>query len=224
MKATNETSQVTSEVTPEPRARGRAVLKDMIPLRTYAIPPTAPESFTFSNHMLKFTGFKPFSAAPDLLWGVHGTTSLNSADAYASRDAQHLQRRLYQIELLYRLDGLPPAGKSVTEEFAKTAGYLHFSRITSAFREKLRGRLLDWLSDMQDPNLQELATLDFEHLVKMRPMFVHYMMSQEQSLNAVIHPVFVSGGVTLRIATVRNLPSNIVRVYTRFHEEIVTTI
>lgn len=200
------------------------MLKDMIPLRTYALPETVPQSLKFSNHMVKFIGLKPFSTAKDVLWGVNGTTSLNSADAYASRDAQHLGRRLYQIELMYRLDGLPTAGTSVTEEFSQTAGYLHLSRITSAFRDKLRGRMATWLTDTKDPNRDELMELDFEDLLKERPMFVHHLMTTDKHLKAIIHPVKIAGGVPLRIATVRNLPSNIVRVYTRFHEELVTTI
>lgn len=206
-----------------PKKKGRAVLKDMIPLRTYALPVALPQGFKFSEHMPKILGFKPFAAAADLLWGVHGTTSLNAADAYASRDSQHLGRRLYQLELLYRLNGIPPAGTSVTEDFAKTAGYLHFSRITSAFREKLRERMMDWLKDTHEPNMDEMADLDFEDLIKHRPMFVHHLMNEDKRIKAIIHPVFLSGGVTLRIATVRNVPANIVRVYTRFHEEILTT-
>lgn len=207
-----------------PRAKGRAVFKDMIPLRAYAIPESIPEKVRFSAHPIKFLGYKPFAAAPDLVWGVHGTASLNSADAFASRDAQHLKRRLYQIELLYRLDGIPPAGTSVTEAFAQSAGYLHMSRITSAYRDKLKTRMIGWLQAEEDPELEELSDLPFEEMLKSRPMFVHALMTEDQHLKAVIHPVKLAGGVSLRIATVRNLKSHIVRVYTRFHEEIETVV
>jgi hypothetical protein len=213
-----------TDMAPDGPRRGRAGHKDMIPLRTYAIPETNPTEFKFSNHLIKYAGYMAFQAAPDLLWGAHGTTSLNSADAFASRDAQHLKRRLYQIEMFYRLDGLPPAGTSVTEEFARSVGYLHLGRITSSFRDDLKDRMLDWLKDDSEFEPDYLKDKSLEEMIKLRPMFVHALMSQDKFLKAVIHPVRLAGGVTLRIATVRKLKDNIARVYTRFHDEIVTSV
>lgn len=204
--------------------KGRAVSKDLISIRTYVIPETVPTEIVFSQHMMRFVGLKLFSAGPDLIWGVQGTTSLNSADAYASLDAQHLKRKLYQVELSYRLHGLPPAGTSVTEEFANSAGYLHCSRLTSAFRKSLKDRMLTWLAEDEDAEIDELAALDFEELTKHRPMMIHRLMKESPHINTVIHSVFLTGGVSLRIATLRNIPENIVRVGTRFHEEIKTTV
>lgn len=216
---------MTEPVAPEsPKPRGRASLKDMIPLRTYVLDEQTPSAIQFSRHMLRFSGLKAFSAGVDLLWGVQGTTSLNKADSFASRDAAHLRKRVYQVELLYRLSGLPPAGSSVTEEFARESGYLHFSRMSSGFRKILRDRMLTWLAEAEDAGRDELSTLDFEDLVKQRPMLVHQLMGEDRHIKAVIHPVLLPGNVSLRIATVRNIPENIEKVYTRFYEEIKTTV
>lgn len=213
-----------STIVEAPRGKGRTLSKDLISIRTYVLPEHVPTEISFSKHMLRFEGLKLFSAGQDLIWGVQGTTSLNSADAFASRDAQFLKRRVYQVEMLYKLNGLPPAGTSVTEEFAKSAGYLHFSRLTSAYRTTLKERMLGWLRAERDPQIDELAAMDFEEMVKSRPMMVHKLMAESPHINTVIHSVILTGGVSLRIATVRNKPKNIVRVYTRFHEEIATTV
>lgn len=204
--------------------KGRAITKNMISIRTYVLPETVPKSVSFSKHMLRFVGLKPFSAGPDLIWGVQGTTSLNSADAFASRDAQHLGRRLYQVELMYKPKGLPPAGTSVTEAFAKVSGYLHFARLTSDYRHSLRERMLAWLKNEEDPEFKLLSEMDFEEIVKLRPMMVHKLMAVDTHIDTVIHSVMLTGGVSLRIATVRNKPENVVKVFTRFHAEIVTTV
>lgn len=204
--------------------KGRSLSKDQISIRGYVLLEAVPTEISFSKHMVRFEGLKLFSAGPDLVWGVQGTTSVNSADAFASRDAQFLKRRLYQVELVYKLNGLPPAGTSVTEEFAKSAGYLHFSRLTSAYRATLKMSMLAWLKEERDPQIKVLAKMDFEEMVQSRPMMVHRLMAESPHINTIIHSVILSGGATLRIATVRNKPENIVRVYTRFHKEIETTI
>ena len=203
---------------------GRSLAKDSISIRTYSIPEQVPDVLSFSKHMMRFQGLKLFSANKDLIWGVQGTTALNRADAYASMDAQHKGRRVYQIELSYKLKGQPLAGTSVTEEFAKVAGYLHFSRLTSAYRKVLREQFMTWLKAEKDPDVDLLQDHDLEDLAKARPMMIHKLMEVERHLNTVIHTVALSGGASLRVATVRNLPENIVRVYTRFHENIVTTV
>lgn len=203
---------------------GRSLSKDIIAIRTYAIPATVPESLCFTNHLMRFQGLKLFSVNKDLIWGVQGTTALNRADAYASMDAQHKGRRVYQIELSYKLQGQPLAGTSVTEEFAKASGYLHLSRLTSAYRKLLRDQIMEWLIEEKDSEADILDGYDLEDLAKARPMMVHKLMTVEKHINTVIHTVALSGGASLRIATVRNLPENIVRVQTRFHEAIITTV
>ena len=203
---------------------GRSLSKNTLAIRTYAIPATVPESLCFSNHLMRFQGLKLFSVNKDLIWGVQGTTALNRADSYASMDAQHKARRVYQIELSYKLQGQPLAGTSVTEEFAKAAGYLHFSRLTSAYRKLLRDQMMGWIVEENDPETDILSDYDLEDLAKARPMLVHKLMSIEKYINIVIHTVALSGGASLRVATVRNIPKNIVRVQTRFHETIATTV
>lgn len=203
---------------------GRSLAKDAISIRTYCIPEQLPETLSFSKHLMRFQGLKLFSVNKDLIWGVQGTTALNRADAYASMDAQHKGRRVYQIELSYRLKGQPLAGSSVTQEFAKTAGYVHFSRLTSAYRKVLREQMMAWIEVEKDPEIDLLRELDLDDLARNRPMMVHKLMEVEKHLNTVIHTVALSGGASLRVATVRNLPENIIRVHTRFHENIITTV
>jgi hypothetical protein len=203
----------------EAGSRGR-----VIPIRTYVLKDQTPGTIQFSRHMLRFVGLKPFEAGIDLLWGVQGTASLNKADGFASRDAAHLQRRVFQVELLYRPAAMPLAGASVTEEFAREFGYLHLARLSGKFRKSLRNRVFSWLEAAEDAGLSELADLELEDLVKQRPMLIHRLMAEDTHLSAVIHPVFLPGNVLLRIATVRNTPDKIERVYTRFYQEIVTTV
>lgn len=203
---------------------GRSISKNTIAIRTYSIPEGLPQTLTFSEHLMRFQGLKIFSVNKNVIWGVQGTTSLNRADAYASMDAQHKKRRVYQIELSYKLRGLPPAGTSVTENFADESGYLHSTRLTSQYRKVLCLEMLGWLDEDKDPELDVLKDVDFEDLIKARPMLVHQLMELKPHINTVIHSVALPGGASLRIATVRNLPQNILRVHTRFHEEIQTTV
>lgn len=203
---------------------GRSQTKDTIAIRTYSIPEKLPEKLVFSNHLMRFEGLRPFEVNKDLIWGVQGTTALNRADAFASMDAQFKGRRVYQIELSYRLQGQPLAGTSVSEEFTKSSGYLHFSRLTSVFRKKIREQMMEWLVAEKDPQVDTLAGYDLEELTEQRPMLVHRLMKEQAYLNTVIHSVVLAGGATLRVATLRNLPANIVRVQTRFYENIETTV
>lgn len=193
-----------------------------VSLRTYALPKGVPPSLKFSAHTPKFLGLDPAKINPYLLWGVNGTASLNSSDSFASRDAQRLGRRLYQIELNYQLDGMPAPGATLQK--SENYEYLHLSRITSEFRESLRENLLQWLYLIDDPRRYELIDLELDELVKMRPMFVHYLFEKQKQLKIFVHPVLLPGGVSLRIATVRNIPSQISRVFTRYHGEVETSV
>lgn len=206
------------------KSRGRSNFKDIIPLRTYVIVEKAPVAIQFSRHMLRFSGLKPFETGADLLWGVQGTASLNKADSYASRDAALANRRVIQVEILYRVSGLPPAGSQVTEEYSKEFGYMHLSRLSSSFRKATQERMIAWLTSAEDLGIKELEDLDLEDLIRQRPMLIHRLMAEDQHISVLVHPVLLPGNVSLRIATVRNDPKKIDRVYARFYQDIRVTI
>jgi hypothetical protein len=207
-----------------PGVRGRGTTKDAIFLRTYALTEQPPTELYFSRHMLRFTGLKLFESQPDLVWGVHGTSSTNNADAFSSRDAQHLGRKLYQIDLMYKLQNPSSPGASVTQESVDNTGYMHISRLAKAYATKLKEMVIGWLEALDDPELPALKGMDFEELIRHRPMMVHKLMGDHAYIDCIIHTVFLAGGVRLRIGTVRNKPANILAVLTRFHDEIQTRV
>lgn len=206
-----------------PALRSKKILKSLVPIRTYVLSSVKPAKIQFSRHMLKFDGLESMLAGVDLLWGVQGTSAVNLADALAMRDAQTLQRRVFQVDLVYKLKTPLVFGMPITEELTMNSGYLHFSRLSSAYRKQLHDLVLGWLSNDQDPQIDALSKLDFDSLFKKRPMLVHRMMAQMRYINAVVHPVTLNGGVSLRIATVRNVAGSIASIGTRFYDDIVAT-
>lgn len=186
--------------------------KDSILLRGYLLLAQPPQSVKFSECMPKFLGLAPFLAAPDLLWGVQGTSSLNKTDGFASEEALRLNKHAYHIDLQYRLD-----------ELQADTGYLHFTRIGKVQRDQIRADMLKWLREDGDRQVGALEDVDFETLVNERPMLIHRLMTEQKHLNAIVHTVCLNGGVPIRIAVVRNIPDRIT-VKTRGHEHIPTIV
>lgn len=206
--------------------------KDIISIRTYHLSETIPKAIQFSKHMLKFEGLVPFMAAPDLLWGVQGTTSLTMADSLASQDALATGRKSFQIDLLYRLNADSSTGLSTTNESVMASGYMHFTRIAKEFRTALQTEMLEWLDAAHDRDIDALKAMDFEAMIICRPMLVHQLMTIRRYINTVIHTVSLNGGMTLKIGVVRNTPTGVVRntptgvvrAETRLYNEIITTV
>lgn len=208
----------------EKPAKVNRASKDVISLRTYYLSEGIPTQIVYSNHMPKFEGLVPAAVEPGLLWGVQGTISLMQADACASLDASRLNRKLFQVELSYRLKSGESASTSVTAESAKKTGYLHCTRLAKAYRMQLHEEMLGWLEKARDPEYDVIAAKDFESLLIMRPMLVHRLMSKYKYLKVVIHPVYLPGKVPIRIAVVRHTSNSIVQAETRFHSEIKTLV
>jgi hypothetical protein len=199
--------------------------KDIISIRTYHLADTIPTALQFSKYPLKFEGFLPFAAAPDLLWGVQGTTSLGQADSFASQEAGKLGgKKVFHIDLLYRLKAGSSTALSTTHESAIESGYLHFTRISKDYRTSLQKDMLEWLDAAHDRDIDALKAMDFEDMIICRPMLIHQLMTMQRHINIVIHSVNLNGGVALKIGVVRNTPAGVVRAETRYHEEIVTTV
>lgn len=198
--------------------------RDLVFVFNYKLTDVPPASIEYSRCMVRFQGFNPVKANPDLLWGVQGTTSLRDADRYAASDAAFRKLRIFQLELAYRIPNLTAMETSISEEAARRFGYLHYSRLTSGYKETLRKRMNQWVFEDKDPEYTRLQALAFEELIRQRPMLIHRLMSEDTFLNLVVHPVLLNGGVSMRIATVRRKPEFIDRISVRFHEEIATTI
>jgi hypothetical protein len=202
----------------------RSAARGLVELHTYKLAETVPERAEFSRCMVRIVGFDQAQASPDLIWGVHGTTSQRAAQEYARSDAQFRRLQTFRLEISYRVPKLTGLRNSVDEQIAQELGYLHCTRIAATYRAALRVRMLDWLKDAKDPEYTRLATLKFDKLIMHRPMLIHRLMAEDSFLNIVIHPVFLNGGVTLSIATVRNDPELIQRVSAGVHEEIKVTV
>lgn len=207
-----------------PSAGLRSSARDLIYARNYRLVEGVPERIQFSRCMVRFLNFEMAKANPDLIWGVQGTTSNRDAERYAAADADFRKLRIYQVDLAYRVPGFQSQESSVTAETAERLGYFHCSRIAAGYRKSLRERMIAWLALDKDPEYGMLASMDFDELIMNRPMLIHRLMAETPSLNVVVHPVYLNGGVTLRIATMRNKPEFIENVFTRFHDEIQTTV
>lgn len=190
-------------------------------LRTYVLSVQVPESVIYSEHMPRFNGYEPFSSNPDLAWGVQGTNAIASADSYASMDARHLKRKLFLVDLYYQIENMPSASSVISEESAMTSGYFHFDRLEVNFRAKLFKQFLGYLpEDVRE----EYKSLTIQDLLRDKPMLVHRFMKDVPECNACLHSVRISGGVMLRIGTVRKDPRFIQRVLVRYHEGVKVTL
>lgn len=190
-------------------------------VRTYALCSAPPSELYFSKHLPNYLGLDRKSVNSDLIWGVYGTNAMNSADAYASMDAQHTKRNLYQIDLYYKV--LIGSGKNtvITEEMAQAGAHYNLDRLEVNFRGKLFKRLCGYLSNKdRAPYLATGSGKSLHDLLRDHPMLIHRFMAEEPSCNALTHTVLINGGISLRMATLRKVPANIDRVHVRYHDEI----
>ena len=196
-------------------------------IRAYALPESAPKRLQFDQHLLRFNGLSPQERNQDLIWGVCGTEAMGRANAYAAMDAQRAGRRLYQIDLWYRVrrreheDWMRP----LTAEVIRKNGFLQFQRVDADYRDYLRSIFLERLQEIDDPRLEELRLeSSLEALVAERPMLVHWLMRMCPWICAVQHTVYIGSGVSLRIATLRRDVGRFLHVSTRYHPEIETVV
>lgn len=198
--------------------------RGLVTIYTYKLAEAPPERVAFSRCMVRFLGFTPAKANPELIWGIHGNASLRSAQAYAGIDAQFRGLRTFRLELNYKLPKVTGLRASVTDEIAKETGYLHCMRLSAAYKGSLRKRMVGWLQADRDPDVARLARAKFEDLIEQRPMLIHRLMAEDTFLNMVIHPVLLNGGVSLSVGTVRNRPELIDGVNAGVHTEIEVTV
>ena len=194
-------------------------------VRTYALPRQEPvEALQFDRFLLRYGGLDLERANPDLIWGVCGTESMGRANSYAALDAQRLQRRVYQIDLWYALSR-PNVSTALTTEEVREHGFVPLKRLDSDCRAFLRSLFLERLEEERDPQLDMLKLeTSVDALAAQRPMLVHWYMSVCPWVHAVQHTVYVGGGAALSVMTLRRNPARYLRVETRYHPEIVTTV
>jgi len=190
-------------------------------LRTYVLSTKVPTDVVYSEHMPRFQGFEPFRANPDLVWGVQGTNSINSADAYASMDARHLRRKVFLLDLHFKIANVTSASSVITEEAALKSGYYHFDRLEFNFRAKLFKVLLGYIEESKQEAAKKLTIQD---LLREQPMLIHRFMKETPECRACLHSVQINGGVTLRMATVRKNMAFVERVGVRYHDDINVTL
>lgn len=194
-------------------------------VRTYALLDAVSYELEFSNHMPNFIGLDRAKAEPDLVWGVYGTSSMNSASGYASLDAQYTKRRLYQIDLIYKVPG--PIGKNsvITGEMAKAGGFYNLDRLEVNFRNQVYQQLISYLpAEQQSVYRSSEAGKTIQDLLRDHPMLVHQFMRDEPHCMAMTHFVYISKGIRLRMATVRKNPDRIEKIYVRYHDEIEAVV
>lgn len=203
-----------------PFAASKAVL-----VRAYALPRQEPvQALQFDRFLLRYGGQDWDRANPDLIWGVYGNESMGRANSYAALDAQRLQRSLYQIDLWYALPR-PNASTALSADEVREHGFVPLKRLDSDYRTYLRSLFLERLEEERDPQLEVLQLeTSLEALVAQRPMLVHWYMSVCRWVHAVQHTVYVGGGAALSVMTLRRNPARYLRVETRFHPEIATTV
>ncbi len=194
--------------------------RGLVTIYAYKLAEAPPSAVAFSGCMVRFLGWSPSKANPELIWGIHGTASLRDSTAYADVDAQFRGLRTFRLALNYRLPKLTGVKNAVTAEISKETGFLHCMRLSSAYRGGLQKRMIKWLQEDRDPDAARLARAKFVDLLKQRPMLIHRLMAEDTFLNMVIHPVLLNGGVTLTVGTVRNLPELIDGVNAGVHTGI----
>lgn len=189
-------------------------------VRTYALLSAVAYELQFSKHLINFLGMDKANANPDLIWGVYGTNSLNSADAYASMEAQHNKRLMHQLDLYYRIPALSGKNTVITETMAQEGGFYNLDRLEVNFRNALFARLIRYLPASLRDDYASDSGKTIQDLLREHPMLVHQFMADEPTCMALTHSVLIRGGVRLRMATLRKSPERIERVHVRYHDEI----
>lgn len=193
-------------------------------VRTYALLTTVAYELKYSNHLIGFSGLDRSKANPDLVWGVYGTNSMNSADAYASMEAQHHKRLMHQLDLYYQVPALSTKNTVISEKMAREGGFYNLDRLEVSFRNALYQRMLQFLPAKDRWPYEGDSGKTIQDFLRENPMLVHRFMAEEPTCMAMTHVVTLNGGVRLRMATLRKVSQRIERIHVRYHDEIEVTV
>ena len=210
-----------------PMARGHVMggvpvypARTALMVRTYALPKQVPEQLQFDSFLLRYIGFDANRRNPDVIWGIFGTDSLSRANVYASKDAEHGGRRLYMMDLWYKIERKPGGAQCIAEDIRAT-GFVNIQRLDADYRAYLLSLFLQRLEEENDPELEKLQLeRSIEELVAQRPMLIHWFMKNCPWVYAVQHPVYIAQGVMLRIMTLRRDPDRYLSAHVRYNPEI----
>lgn len=195
--------------------------RDWIPLANFALVERIEPQLVLREHLL------PYAGAPkqtQLLWGVHGTTSINAAVFAAAAEATRRRCQSLQVTTWYRVDNFSAVTTPLTRESSRAAGYLHLGRLNAAFREDIRATWLDWLAHEDPAAHQRGADAGLEDLALWHPEIIARMLLQNDALHMVIHPVRADyatpGAPPLWVATVRADPERIMASEVRYVPDV----
>ena len=214
-----------------PRSQARAAgdapaypIKSSAMVRAYALPKDVPTCMRFDACLLHYVGFESAKRNPDLIWGVFGTDSMSRANMYASRDARLDGRRLYMMDLWYKVDRKQGGVQSIAENIRAT-GFINIQRMDADYRGYMLSLFLQRLEEEGDPEWEKLSLeRSVDSLVAQRPMLIHWFMKHCNWVCAVQHTVYISPGVMLRIITLRRDPARYMSVHVRYHPEIEASV
>jgi len=189
-------------------------------VRTYALAKQVPQQLQFDSFLLRYKGFDARRSNPGVIWGVFGTDSLSRANVYASKDAERGGRRLYMMDLWYKIER-KPGGVQCTAEDIRATGFMNIQRLDADYRSYLLSLFFQRLEEECDPELEKLQMeRSIEELVAQRPMLIHWLMKNCSWIHAVQHPVYIAQGVMLRIMTLRRDPKRYLSAHVRYSPEI----
>lgn len=199
-----------------------------VKIRTYVLTKEIPSEIHFSRNLAKFSGIQDSFLNPDLIWGIYGTSSLNSANTYASMDARRLKSKMYQVDLHMKISMHPPTTRVINRENATQSGFFHFERLDVNFRNEILEQMIGYCAEMDGVSEESLriqypASSMLIDLLRDKPMLVHRFMAENPSARACIHSVRLGGGFTLKVGTVRrDIEGSWLEV--RHHEDIPVLI
>lgn len=188
-----------------------------------------PTSVALREHSLQFTDdeFKPVAQTPGLINGVFGLFSKQQALVAASkwgRDHENSRSgsdRVLLLDVNYKIENYHLTREQIRPEILEKTGWLHFERLASTYREEIREQWLKWIArDFNDAYVtalrgQEIALTD---LARRHPKYVARMMTEDQTIRAVVHPVrpLISPDSIILTATVRDDPKYFAEAHVRF--------
>lgn len=179
-----------------------------VKIRTYVLTKEIPTEIRYSLNLARFTGMNDSLVNPDLIWGIYGTSSLNSANSYASMDARRLKRKMYQVDLHVPIRMHPPTTRVINRENATESGFFHFERLDMSFRNELLDQMIGYCSEMENVSEESLriqypVSSMLNDLLRDKPMLIHRFMAENPNARVCIHSVRLGGGLTLKLGTVR---------------------
>ncbi len=195
--------------------------RDWIPFANFALVAKIEPQLELRDHLLPYQGSVDSSG---LLWGVHGTTSINAAIFAAAAEAARRRCQSLQITTWYRVDDFSAITTPLTRESSRAAGYLHLGRLSASFREDIRSTWLAWLEKEAPTQHAKQAELGLEDLALLHPEFVQRMLTQNETLHMVIHPVRAAFAAPdtppLWVASVRADPTRVMASEVRYVPDV----